>query len=330
MFKKLLLLMFIGVFAAAQAQNNYLDFDGIDDYVSVQNGASLLANASAISMSCKVFPRRVSAGFPDFNGFAGFRNESNFDFYLIQLSSTDVEARFRNSDGNEFTITYTGLTLNQWTQFFLVYNGATLKLYANEAEVGSIPAFGSAPGVASPPSDFQVGRITFQAFNWNHDGKIDEVSLWNRELTASDVAAIVSAGEIVNPSAETNLQLYYKFDQGIPYGENFAETSLTDSNGNDGALMNFALTGNSSNWGSDQLAVAQYHQDGVTLYPNPATSIISISGVPGTTSYNIVDLSGRIVAEGTVSANASIDVSNLTKGLYFALIGTNRLKFIVK
>ncbi|RZJ36176.1 MAG: T9SS type A sorting domain-containing protein [Flavobacterium sp.] len=330
MFKKLLLLTVVTIFSAATAQNNYLDFDGIDDSVIVPNASNLVANATAVSMSCKVFPRRISSGFPDFNGFAGFRNEANFDFYLIQLSSSDVEARFRNSDGIAFTITYTGLTLNEWTQFFLVYNGSTLKLYANDVEVGSIPAFGSVPAASLAPADFQIGVVTYQAFNWYHDGKIDEVSLWDRELSPGDITAIVADGEVANASAETNLKLYYKFDQGIPYGDNLSETTLTDVNATNGTLLNFALTGNSSNWGSDQLALPGYNRDRVALYPNPATTTISISGLEVATDYRIVDVSGRIVANGIVSVSGSIDVSKLTSGLYFANIDSNRLKFIVR
>ena len=276
MIKKLLLTLLILAFHFSYSQDNYLDFDGVNDAVTVTGSENILANSSSITMSCKVFPRRISSGFPNFNGFMGYRNETNFDFYLIQLSSTDMEARFRNSSGTAFTITYTGLTLNEWTQFFLVYNGTdgTLKLYAGDTEVESVSASGSVP--ASSTGALKLGLITFQSFNWYHDGKIDEASLWNKALSPSEISAIVSnGGEISNPLGEANLKLYYKFNQGIPYGNNATETTVNDElEVYNGTAANFTLTGNSSNWGSDTLSTAQFQTASMVVYPNPAADFI--------------------------------------------------------
>lgn len=276
MIKKLLLTLLILAFHFSYSQDNYLDFDGVNDAVTVTGSENILANSSSITMSCKVFPRRISSGFPNFNGFMGYRNETNFDFYLIQLSSTDMEARFRNSSGTAFTITYTGLTLNEWTQFFLVYNGTdgTLKLYAGDTEVESVSASGSVP--ASSTGALKLGLITFQSFNWYHDGKIDEASLWNKALSPSEISAIVSnGGEISNPLGEANLKLYYKFNQGIPYGNNTTETTVNDElEVYNGTAANFTLTGNSSNWGSDTLSTAQFQTASMVVYPNPAADFI--------------------------------------------------------
>ena len=77
------------------------------------------------------------------DGFAGFRNNSNADFYLLQLSSTNVEARFRNSVGTNFDIVFTGLNVNQWNHFVSTYNGSPITLYHNGVSVGSTPANGT-------------------------------------------------------------------------------------------------------------------------------------------------------------------------------------------
>jgi hypothetical protein len=331
MTKKLLLLLFIISFNFNYSQNNYLDFDGIDDYVNVTNSDNILANATNITMSCKVFPRRVSSGFPDFNGFLGYRNETNFDFYLIQLSSTDLEARFRNSSGVAYSITYTGLVLNQWTQFFLVYNGTsgTLKLYSGTTEVSSVPASGAAP--SSSTGNFKIGLVTYQAFNWYHNGKIDETSLWNKALSPAEIGAIVTnSGEIQNPLSETNLKLYYKFNQGIPYSNNTSVTSVTDELGlHNGNALNFNLTGNSSNWGSDTLGLNQLNTTHQQVYPNPANDFISIYGIAEPTTVKIVDISGRIVATETLlNEDSKLNISYLNSGIYFLSTAETTIKFI--
>ena len=331
MIKKLLLLTLVLSFNINYCQNNYLDSDGINDYVDVPNSDNILANASSITMSCKVFPRRVTSGFPNFNGFLGYRNEINFDFYIIQLSNTEVEARFRNSSGVAYSITYAGLVLNQWTQFFLVYNGTsgTLKLYSGATEVSSITASGAIP--ASSTGTLKIGLITYQTFNWYHNGKIDETSLWDKALSQTEISAIVgNTGEIQNPLSQTNLKLYYKFNQGIPYGNNTSVTSVTDELGlHNGTVLNFALTGNSSNWGSDTLQTNQYNTTKLVVYPNPATDFISLDGLKENVTVKIVDVYGRIVSKAAFDvADPKIDISQLNSGIYFIYADTIKLKFI--
>jgi hypothetical protein len=334
MIKKLLvaLTLFSGIHYSF-SQDNYLDFDGINDYVNVTNSQNLLANATAITLGCKVYPQNVSSGFPDFSGFAGYRNESNFDFYLIQLSSTQLEARFRNSSGTAFTITYNSLTLNQWTHFFLVYNGSTLKLYANGTEVGSVAASGSVP--SSNSGTFKIGYIPFQTYNWYHDGYVDETSLWNKALSQSEITTIINNdGEIPNPQAETNLKAYYKFNQGTPYGSNAGLTTLNDEMSNaNGTLINFALTGNVSNWGGATLSATSFTKNKISVYPTLAADIINFSSEDNISNIQIIDLSGRVViTEDFENKNEiSINVSQLNQGVYMAIINNNQnFKFIKK
>lgn len=331
MIKKLLLSVLLIGFNYSFSQDNYLDFDGSNDYVNVANSGNILANSTAITLSCKVYPKLSSTGFPNFDGFAGYRNETNFDFYLIQLSSTEVEARFRNSSGTAYSINYNGLVLNQWNHFFLVYDGATLKLYSGTTQVGNVAAAGSVP--ASNASTFKIGLIPYQAYNWYHNGYIDETSLWNKALSATEISAIIANnGEIANPQSETNLKVYYKFNQGVPYGNNTGLTTLNDEmNLANGTLTNFNLTGSSSNWGSATLSNQSFNNTLFSVYPNPTSSKLNIKSQSEITSLRIVDLSGRIILQKDINATleANEDVSQLNDGIYFAIINqTQKIKFI--
>src|SRR5258705_6947564 len=88
----------------AQSQNA-LSFDGLDDYVSVPNASGLINAGTGISLSCWVFPTNAFPVYPDYDGFAGIRNESDGDFYLVQIDPSPViEARFRNAAGIAFTL----------------------------------------------------------------------------------------------------------------------------------------------------------------------------------------------------------------------------------
>ena len=84
--KKLLLLLSILGFTVSFSQNNYLDFDGVNDNVDIPNSGNAVVSATAITLSCKVFPKSTTMGFPNFNGFAGYRKDENnqikFEDYL--------------------------------------------------------------------------------------------------------------------------------------------------------------------------------------------------------------------------------------------------------
>ncbi len=326
--KQLLSLLFLTFTLNGFSQNNYLDFDGVNDNVNVANSGNLLSGSSAITMSCKVYPKNATPSFPAFNGFAGYRNESNFDFYLIQLTATQVEARFRNASGTAFTAVYNGLVLNQWNHLFLVYNGSTLKIYSGVTEVASVAASGTVP--ASNSSTFKIGNIQYSTFNFYHKGFIDEVSLWNKALTATEIAAIISnEGEINEPDAETNLKVYYKFNQGNPYGANPGLTTLIDEMGlQDGTLNNFALSGNISNWGSENLSSTNFNKATTFIYPNPVLNSLQIKNDMDITDIQILDLRGRKILSQKLSGTntTTVDVSHLSAGIYLAQV--NRSQFI--
>lgn len=332
MIKKLLFSAFMLARISGFAQDNYLDFDGIDDYVDVAGSENILANKNTITLSCKVYPKNTNPGFPAFNGIAGYRNESNFDFYLIQLSATSIEARFRNSAGVQYTIVYDGLVLNQWNHFFFVYDGSKINLYSGSNLTNTIAASGSTPALNS--NTFKIGLVQFQAYDWFHNGYIDEVSLWNKALDASEINAIVGngAGEIANPAFENNLMLYYKFNQGTAYGTNTGLSILNDENfAYDGQLNNFALTGNSSNWGGIPLSNATFTNQQFSVYPNPATATLAIQGKTAISSVQIFDLAGRLILSqhADFSHQATIEIANLTSGVYIAEInGQSRIRFV--
>lgn len=52
------------------------------------------------------------------------------------------------------------------------------------------------------------------------------------------------------------------------------------------------------------------------IAPNPANNYINITFVGTTAEYQISDVLGKIVQSGVISNNATIDISNLTKGVY--------------
>lgn len=237
-----LLLLASTLTATAQTQNA-LDFDGVDDRVTVANASALLVGGTGVSMSCWFYPRNAAPGFPDFDGIAGFRNENDFDFYLLQLTGTSLEGRIRFGFSDFYTIEGGGVQLNTWNHAALVHDGTTLSLYIN----GALSSSTSAPGtVLNTTSPFQIGNLTYQINEFTLNGKADEIGLWKRAITEAEITCLLNgSADLTDP----DLVLYYGCDQGTPGGDNTAITSLTDATGTlDGEFIGMALTGPGSNF----------------------------------------------------------------------------------
>ncbi len=70
-------------------------------------------------------------------------------------------------------------------------------------------------------------------------------------------------------------------------------------------------------------------QTSISIYPNPTTSVLKVSGLMDTQSYALYNVTGSMITKGSVSNNEAINVSNLSNGLYFLkLEGGSNFKFI--
>ena len=242
-------LIFLATFTSfstfAQNQSS-LDFDGIDDKVRVIGAVDLVSGSSEVSLACWASLNNPAPGFPDFDGILGFRNDFSADFYLLQLSSTEIEARFRNSNNEEFTIVHNGdFQGNVWQHFALTYDGAFMRFYINGNQVDSLAANGT---LANAGTDLSIGYLDYQAFTFGMTGKIDEVGLWNRKLSTEEINCIIDTKISL---ASQGLQVYLDFNDGQADGDNTAIPALIDqASGSSTTISDMALTGSTSNFTS--------------------------------------------------------------------------------
>src|SRR5690606_16478651 len=118
-----------------------------------------------------------------------------------------------------------------------------LKSYLNGAFNSSIAASGTIINTSLP---FNIGFLPFSANPFRLGGKLDEVSLWNKALTHTEVAEIFS--ECLTPG-DPNLVALYRMDQGLANGNNVGINILNDAAGtNHGTMSGFAMTGTTSNF----------------------------------------------------------------------------------
>ncbi len=232
------------ILSFGQTNQSGLHFDKVNDYATAVNVSALLVGKTAFSLTAWVYPTNSAPAFPNFDGILGIRNETNCDFYILQLSATTYEARFRNSTGTKFTISSATCTLNQWQHLALVYDGTSLKFYKNGILANTVPASGS---FSNSTQALHIGRLPLNTTtSFYFGGKLDDVALWGKSLTASEVNCLFTGD--ISPNA-AGLSLYYSMNDGIANGNNIAITALNPIAGSIPATLNgFGLNSTTSNF----------------------------------------------------------------------------------
>lgn len=157
---------------------------------------------------------------------------------------------------------------------------------------------------------------------------------WNNALERWEFLADKGDGDFVNP------YLIYYSSTGNTTGsnppdinignwkENIADT--TGACGGDLINSNATMTGDVR---TTTLAINEFERANITIYPNPATEFINITGLQIIKSVKIISSEGKIIS--TSLNSDKINISKLTSGIYFVEIETDhstikRIKFIKK
>ena len=223
--------------------NQYLHFDRVDDYVILNDASQYFSGTNQLSITGWFFCDELAYG----QGYMGFRvGSGNAEFYMIQLNNGTMDCRLKTTTGlHEYVAPANTIIPQIWQHIAWIYDGSTVKLYVNGLLKGSSAASGVFQGTAVP---FAIGISPLGGFNFVYGGRVDEVSAWNKTLTQAEIQDMME-NELTG--TEPNLQLYYKFNQGVPGGDNTSISQLDceiDGDNRNADLMNFALTGETSNF----------------------------------------------------------------------------------
>lgn len=243
---KRLLPLIVGLFLMStnvhsQAPGNTLQFDGADDYVDCPL-PSMFDDMSMNSFTVELWATPTVGAFQR----VFFAQSDADNFASISLTPTGEVAFYLNQNGLNQSV-QSSSTVNSLE---LVHIAVVWDAYTQESKIfinGNETAYASGLFVSSTATDdkMTIGARTdgTQFFT----GDIDELAIWNKVKTECEVSFEMNDKK---SGTEPDLVTYYSFDQGTAQGSNPGIDELHDetSAGNDGALMGFALTGNSSNW----------------------------------------------------------------------------------
>jgi hypothetical protein len=121
----------------------------------------------------------------------------------------------------------TALSANTWYHIAATYDGSTMKIYIN----GTLDASMSATGTIAANGTFQISR-SWDA-NRGFNGQFDEMRVWKSALAQS----AISANKCSVSATSTNLEAYWKFDEGTG-------TAIADAtgHGHTASLLNMEST----------------------------------------------------------------------------------------
>ncbi|MEJ2055285.1 MAG: T9SS type A sorting domain-containing protein [Calditrichaceae bacterium] len=126
---------------------------------------------------------------------------------------------------------------NQWVHLAIVYDQSEVKAYFNGVLFASYPANGVIGDFYSNLNNFQIGARQFD-INQSFQGFIDEVRVWNRTRTASEIYSTFNdtLNSAYYATSDSGLIGYWRLDNAEDTGEGVLVSKDLSVNGNDGWL----------------------------------------------------------------------------------------------
>ena len=251
-------IVLISILSVSGFSQNSLHFDGANDALNCGTASVLNVGGTAFSLEAWIYADNWKTNVFEGSIVLKEENTTNGGFMLRAGNSGVINFGIGAGNNGAWTEMNTAAILNAATWYHLAatYDGSKMRMYVDGLIVDSLNATISVGGSATTPLTIGYQPI-YAGRNWS--GRIDEVRIWNKTLTASEIMSNKDS-EFCSLNV-ANLAGYYKLDAGSALGTNTGITSAIDYSGygNNGTLTNFALSGNSSNW----VTGAQVGQDTV-------------------------------------------------------------------
>lgn len=276
--------------ANSVTKGNALDYSGAYGYYgSVNNSSDISLNgASAFTVEAWVYPRENKHQNILFHGL-GCSSWANWTLGVGGFEAGNEWAPKKwwfsfmtvNGGGINTVASIDTVKTNQWTHVAVTYNGSSLRLYVN----GVLNATNTASGVPwNSPEKLYFGfdpgcggRIPF-------NGKLDEVRIWNKTRSASEISGTYK--DVIDP-ATSSLKAYWRFDENN--GKNFYDLTAGNNHG--------VLTNTVGREKPSTAPVLSATSGTVTYAWAPATGISPTTGSPvtanptSTTTYTLTSTS---------------------------------------
>jgi hypothetical protein len=288
-----------------------LNFDGSNDYISL---ASPITNDFTIEYWVKTSQTGLTG--PQWYYGSGIV-DAEVGGVTNDFGTALVGSKFSFGIGNPdiSIMSTTNINDNNWHHVAATWvkNTGAMAIYVDGI------AEGTAAGPINTRTATQINMGRLQTALRNFAGTIDEVRIWDVARTQCEINTYKNC-EI--PSTATNLLANFHFNQGYASSTNTVAT-LNDMSGNNnnGTLINFALSGSTSNWVAPGGVVSGYTTT-ANLTPTVGATISNSSICTGNsttlsgTGADVYSWTGGVV-------NASAFTPTITNS--YTVTGTNTL-----
>jgi hypothetical protein len=219
-----------------------LDFDGQNDYVDAGNPLSLqLGNTGTISVWLKYSTQSGNGGVVSKNDWASDLNGYNLG---VRPSDQTVRGEIANAVSDNRMGTTQALNDNQWHFVVFTWDGSYLNMYVD----GSLDATPVSQTVTPVSNVYNLNFGKVAAGGYYYDGLIDEVRIYNRTLSPTEIQEMYNAGagrHAKVDSSEKNkltngLVGYWTFDGlDMDWSQSSAEARDQSGQGNHGDVTSF-------------------------------------------------------------------------------------------
>jgi Concanavalin A-like lectin/glucanases superfamily/Secretion system C-terminal sorting domain len=190
----------------AEYGGNALDFNGINNYLTIPHNAAFNCTNLTLEAWIKVSPTN-----PDYSAIISKSvfNNAQFTFQTFENSNRNLRIYCYNSQYIfEVTTANNVYEFDTWTHIAAVFDDVNnyIKIYVDGIEVASSPATLS---MYNNTKDFNIGQVNNSYY---YRGQIDDVRIWDDARTAGEI----SGNRFIELSGnEPGLIAYYMFNDGI-------------------------------------------------------------------------------------------------------------------
>ncbi|MBD3249448.1 hypothetical protein GF336_05365, partial [Candidatus Woesearchaeota archaeon] len=153
------------------------EFDGTDDYIQ----ADFPDTGEYYSFGGWIYPDTIANG----DGIISTRDPfTPYAGYGLDMRTGDkIRCGQRDASINDFVESVSTISAGEWAHVMCVNNGTDIIIYINGEEDNSA----SSSGTVAKSDQLTVGRLYSSSDDYYFDGKIDEVLVYNRTLSSSEV-----------------------------------------------------------------------------------------------------------------------------------------------
>lgn len=193
--------------------NSAYNFNGTNQYISLGNSTVLKPSTGSISLWMNMAGISTTGSGYNYNPIIVAKNtsgtDSYFEGYCMMVRTTDSKsfAITTNATNNseKYIVNNTAFQNNTWYHLTMVYANDSLWYYVNGQLISKIAkgftsAFSASKPVMLAYSDNQTNKRYFK-------GKIDDVRIYNRKLTAAEVTELYNENDPATSVEDINASL---------------------------------------------------------------------------------------------------------------------------